>query len=618
MSNQADKEWYKLDNAAKIFPPTSSKSDTKVFRFACELYEEINQDFLQEAVLKALEDFPSFGCVLKRGFFWYYLEQSDISPVVHKENSPPCSTNYLERRSLLFDVTWYGCRINFEAYHSLTDGTGALLFMKSMVLYYLKLAHPQELQSVSVSFNASESQKNKDSFDKYYNNDKSKSITPVSAAYHVKGLREAEYRMNIIEGKASVKEILAKSREYNTTATVLIIALLILAIRSEMNVRDNKKPIIISVPVNLRNYFDSKSTRNFFGVVNIEYTRNGDNDTLQDIIAAVKKSLAENLNAEYLQIRFNKMIKWERRFFIRIVPLPIKNKVLSFITHLTERGVTAAVSNVGKIEMPPETAAYIKLFDVFSATKRIQMCICSFGDNMNISITSPFVSKDIQYDFFNLLSDLGINSELTANDLSDKPNADVTPEKPTVFPRIPLLKHKHSFLFKMLQLGSVAAVLTSAVINWALPSTGYWSLFVIAGVVCMWLCLIFAVRKRSNILKNITYQMNIACALSILWDYFTGWYGWSVDFVVPIAFASVMAAITVLNYVFKMQTGDYIIYSFVLVFYGIIPAVFIGLGLVVIIIPSLICVAASLLSLAALLIFEGRNMAAELRRRLHL
>ena len=187
-----------------------------------------------------------------------------------------------------------------------------------------------------------------------------------------------------------------------------------------------------------------------------------------------------------------------------------------------------------------------------------------------------------------------------------------------VFPFIPLMKHKHSFLYKMVQLCSAMAVIIAVFVNLMLPQSGFWSLFVIAGVACMWISLIIAVRKRHNILKNLAYQVNIVSALSILWDVFTGWYGWSIDFVVPIAFASVMAATTILARVLKMQANDYMVYMCLLIFYGIIPAIFIGVGLSTIIYPSLICVAASLLSLAALLIFEGSNMMAELKRRLHL
>ena len=428
MSDYTEKAWYKLDNAAKIFPPTSSESDTKVFRLSCELYEEVNEAFLQSALERTIESFPSFRCVLKRGMFWYYLEQSDIHPIVRKEETPPCSKIYLQRRSLLFDVTWYGKRINFEAYHSLTDGTGALQFLRVLVLHYLKIAYPDTMkEATEIDFlEGSDTQKTKDSFDKYYNRDKSKDKSKNVSAYRIKGAREAEYRLNIIEGSVSVKELLNKSREYDTTATVLVIALFILAIHGEMNVRDRKKPVVIAVPVNLRNFFDSKSTRNFFGLINVQYDFQNNEATLEAIIAMVKKCLDENLNQEYLQIRLNKLIKFERNFLIRIVPLSIKNIVMNFATFLAERGVTAAVSNVGKITMPDEAKSYIRLFDVFTSTKRVQLCICSYQDSMTISITSPFVSKDIQCNFFRQLTDMGLAVEISANDLKGTREVKVT------------------------------------------------------------------------------------------------------------------------------------------------------------------------------------------------
>jgi hypothetical protein len=186
------------------------------------------------------------------------------------------------------------------------------------------------------------------------------------------------------------------------------------------------------------------------------------------------------------------------------------------------------------------------------------------------------------------------------------------------FPFVPLVIHKHSLLFRLLQLGSAALVIFASFINWMLPQGGFWSLFVIAGVACLWVSLAFAIRKRHNILKNLAYQTTIISILSVLWDIFTGWRGWSVDFVIPIAFVCAMAATPILAHILKMQTGTYIIYSFLLMLYGIIPAVFVLSGLSRIDYPSLICVACSLFSFAALLIFEGRNMREELKRRLHL
>ena len=186
------------------------------------------------------------------------------------------------------------------------------------------------------------------------------------------------------------------------------------------------------------------------------------------------------------------------------------------------------------------------------------------------------------------------------------------------FPFVPLVTHKHNFLFRLLQLCSATAVIISFIVNWMLPENGFWSLFVMAGVASLWLSLVVAIRKRHNILKNLTYQATIISILAVLWDLSTEWRGWSVNFVIPIAFVSAMLATAVLAHILKMQTESYIIYLFILMLYGIVPAIFVLSGLSAIIYPSLICVACSLFSFAALLIFEGINMIEELKRRLHL
>lgn len=187
-----------------------------------------------------------------------------------------------------------------------------------------------------------------------------------------------------------------------------------------------------------------------------------------------------------------------------------------------------------------------------------------------------------------------------------------------VFPFVPIAKYEHSLLNRMLKLCSAAIVIASLTVNWMLPRSGFWSLFVVAGVACVWIAVGTAIRKRHNILKNMAYQVTIISILSVLWDVFTGWHGWSIDFVIPIAFVSAMSATSILALIRKMQAGTYLVYMFLLILYGIIPAIFVLIGWSKIILPSLLCVAVSLFLLAALFILEGGNVAEELKRRLHL
>ena len=131
-------KWRKLDNAALAFPLV-----TRVFRFYCQLKEKVNSDILQQALDQTMEKYPLFQAVLRKGLFWFYLERRDIHAIVKEEKRPPCSSLYIpDKKTLLFQVSYYKNRINFEVYHALTDGTGAMNFLSELVQNYLILAHP--------------------------------------------------------------------------------------------------------------------------------------------------------------------------------------------------------------------------------------------------------------------------------------------------------------------------------------------------------------------------------------------------------------------------------------------------------------------------------------------
>ena len=134
--------WYKLDNAAKIIPSTAKGANTRVFRLCCELREEVDRDTLQQALDHTIEEFPFFNCVLHRGMFWYYLEDSNLQAVVEEENTPACMPLYIPgKKNLLYKVNYFGKRINLEMFHVLADGTGAFMFFKSLIIRYLQIRH---------------------------------------------------------------------------------------------------------------------------------------------------------------------------------------------------------------------------------------------------------------------------------------------------------------------------------------------------------------------------------------------------------------------------------------------------------------------------------------------
>ena len=116
----------------------SNHKDTRVFRFYCELEEEVQEEPLQKALDKTLEKYPIFLSVMRKGLFWHYLEKSDLPAIVREEYKEPCSNLYIrDKKDLLFEVTYYHKRISFEAYHVLTDGS--IFIVPSLTSYNLEI-----------------------------------------------------------------------------------------------------------------------------------------------------------------------------------------------------------------------------------------------------------------------------------------------------------------------------------------------------------------------------------------------------------------------------------------------------------------------------------------------
>jgi NRPS condensation-like uncharacterized protein len=292
-------------------------------------------------------------------------------------------------------------------------------------------AHKVEFKdNIPIVDDATANERNADSFSKYYDKSISSKQDPTRKAYNLNmDKRDAEC-VQIIEGIVSARQVIELAHKYNTTLTVYLTAIFIQAIAKEMSVQQMAKPIVIMVPVNLRNYFPSETARNFFGMISVSYNFSTEEGSLEDIIDVVDKAFKQELTKEKLTIRMNNFSALERNLLIKVVPRPIKNVVLRMSRHLKDLNETAVVSNIGKVTMPDTLDKYIDKFGVLISTLKLQLCICSYRDNLQIGFTSAFVSTDIQKDFFRTLSKNGIAVEIRTNDYY-APHTEVLPPPQT-------------------------------------------------------------------------------------------------------------------------------------------------------------------------------------------
>jgi hypothetical protein len=254
-----------------------------------------------------------------------------------------------------------------------------------------------------------------DSFQKYYSGTKTKVKKKKEKAFRIRGSKIPEYRINVIEGIIPVDSMLAKVQEYKTSLTIFMAAILMCAINEEIPVRLKKRPVVLSIPVNLRNYYYSQTARNFFGVINVDYDFSKGSNELQEVIESLKNSFKENLTPEFLGRRINTLSSLEHNYILRAIPLAIKDIALKIANNIVDRSYTSTLSNVGIVSMPSELKPFISSFDIFVSTNKLQACVCSFENNLRISFTSAFVSTEIQRRFFKTLTDFGIPVTIESN-----------------------------------------------------------------------------------------------------------------------------------------------------------------------------------------------------------
>ena len=597
-------KWRKLDNAALAFPLVTGKNDTRVFRFYCQLKETVDGEVLQQALDQTMKKYPLFQAVLRKGLFWFYLERRDIHATVKQEKRPPCSSLYIpDKKSLLFQVSYHNNRMNFEVFHGLTDGTGAMNFLEELVQNYLILAHPEtELPRVEHEEEITPGDQEEDSFSQYYSSEIPRNKEKKPAAVKLKGEKLVHSDMDITEVILNVKETLAKARSYGVSITILLTAMLLCSIQEEIPRNRQKKPVTLMIPVNLRNYFPSQSMGNFFGWIEVGYVFEEDT-SFEEVLASVKQQFQKQLQKDRIAMNMNGYVRIEKNPFVRAVPLEIKKFFLMAGANLGSRSITAVYSNIGIIRLPEEYKEYIERFGIFASTDSLQLCSCSYGNQLVLGFTSKIPDDSIQRNFMKMLKKEEISYKEEKNE----------------FPGCGEIQQKEDR--KVMQIFSFLCIVVAVVcgmLNYLTLETLNWFWFAAAGCFCGWLVVFVAYTKRRNILKNETWQLLIITVLCILWDHFFGWRGWSLDFVFPFGSLAVLGSVPVIARVNHLESEEYLYYFMQAAMIGCVPLILLWTDLVHYKIPSVVCVGISFLVLAGLFIFQKKNMTREFHKKLRM
>ena len=273
------------------------------------------------------------------------------------------------------------------------------------------------MQDVPTPNSASAAALEQDSFRNFYGATKREGKAPkLPNAYHLRGKRLPYDQLQFFEGHLSTKEVLARAHELGVSLTSYLGASLMLAIYAEMPALERSKPIAISLPVNLRNYYPSETARNFFNSVYVILTLT-ETDTMQTAAAAFDAQLKEALLPENIKAQMDEYEKLEHIPGIRPVPLVVKNLTVKLFTALEKKHVTAVISNMGRVTLPDAMKPYIKQFAAFSSCEDLFTCVASYGDDLVLGTASSHRSTNVLRRLYRGFAEAGLQVTLYATEV---------------------------------------------------------------------------------------------------------------------------------------------------------------------------------------------------------
>lgn len=417
--------WLKLDNAAKLYPAVRTKNWSNIFRLSITLNEKIDPVVLQSALSVTVKRFPSIAMRLCMGFFWYYLEEVREVPEVMPERPYPCSKmTYADMKKCAFRVLYYRNRIAVEFFHSLTDGNGGLIFIKTLAAEYISQKHNVKIESGYGVFSRDETPDSKELEDSFLKYDGHVSASRREAtAYKVSGTKEKDDFHHVITGIINLGDALSVSKKYGVSLTAFLVSVMIYSIMQiqdrEVPEKKKQKPVKILVPVNLRNYFESSSMRNFVLYVTPGIEANMGDFTFDEIVNIVHHQMKLQLTEKHMRAKITTNVKAEKNRFLKVMPLIIKNIGMKAVFSMVgEKKTSITMSNLGAVKVPEQMSRFTERFDFtlgVQATGSNNCGILSYGDRLYINMIRNIRESELERLFFSNLVSHGIAVTVESN-----------------------------------------------------------------------------------------------------------------------------------------------------------------------------------------------------------
>ena len=398
-----------------------SEDLTSVFRVTVSLKEPVKYSAIKEAVAITSKRFPYFSVSLGSGIFWHFLELNGQLPRIQAEEDIPCTAFAVKRKNEpLYRVILKGNRISVEFIHILTDGGGALEYLKCLLYTYLTITGKKIIPHGDIIL--PDSPVPEEEFEDGYNKFFQKLPPPsrIVKALHLPYKLNKRPQLRVVRAEVKVEDILEEARKHKVSVTEYFVSVYFLSLQEifvsdrEKSKKRIRKVMRIEVPVNMRKLLPSRTMRNFSLFVLPEIDLRLGTYTFEEVLRSVHHQLQISADVKQISRSLSSNGSHQKSFIVRIIPLVIKKMAIAYVYRgLASKRWTGVCTNLGLVTLPEDMEDMVDYFEMVAPPPnpnvKVNAALISFRDKLRISFSNITRSSELERLILKHLSESGIH-----------------------------------------------------------------------------------------------------------------------------------------------------------------------------------------------------------------
>ena len=409
---------FVLDTAGRLWPILRTARLTSLFRLAVEFRDAVDLPALERSLMDLKRRYPGFFVRIRHGVFWSYVEPGPERLPLFAEDPRPCMNwSAADQARGLIRVRPWRNRIAVEFSHAVTDGGGAVVFMRALAQSYCRYAGIGAVPGQTEEHPGPGPEEWENAFWRHTQGNLP-SLDRTGRAYRPRSGLLPRGRYRLLVGTVSSQHLRDAAAAHDVKVGEYLVAVLADALqtlsrdaprgrRPGRGRRRLRRPIRILVPVDLRRFFPSRTLRNFFAFVAPELDQRLGAMSFDEIAHEVKWQMRGGLTRRRLLAHFSQHVGLERTLLLRVLPRLLKRVIVGLGFPVVGEGrYSASLSNLGPISLPEGVSEEVIRF-LFSPPPspwtRTNCSVVSYGGETVITFGSTAVERDIEREFFRTL-----------------------------------------------------------------------------------------------------------------------------------------------------------------------------------------------------------------------